>query len=167
MGFFEELDRREREARTQRILANRPDNLHDYQGCAKESRQVEESEESWQAAEAMHRPKSGPLTFDAFQETNALRCQTKFTTCADWSLNDWAVALVGEAGEMCNLLKKVRRGDFPLEKVRDEIVKELADIITYADLMMTELDAKTSFELIGKFNEVSQRVGFNPTKADL
>lgn len=110
------------------------------------------------------------LTFDAFQRVNELRCKTEFEMCDDWSLNDWAVALAGEVGELCNLLKKDRRGlatderydlDGPFyELAKQNVVNELADVITYADLMMTKLGASTAFELIGKFNEVSKRVGF-------
>lgn len=34
--FYEELDRREAEHR-QRLVADRPDNLHNYQGCKREA----------------------------------------------------------------------------------------------------------------------------------
>jgi len=81
------------------------------------------------------------MSFDEFQEVNALRCATKFPSCDDWTLNDWAVAISGEVGELCNILKKNRRGDraYSLEgahgsATRREILKELADVITYADL---------------------------------
>jgi hypothetical protein len=33
-NFYDELDRKVREARITRLFANRPENLHDYQGCA-------------------------------------------------------------------------------------------------------------------------------------
>ena len=91
---------------------------------------------------------SEPLTFDAFQEGNAARCEKAFPMCDDWTLNDWAVALAGEVGEMCNLLKKDRRGlasderydlNGPYQEMaREAVVSELCDIITYADLMMTK-----------------------------
>jgi len=35
--FYERLDRIERENRIKRLFADRPDNLHDYQGCAKDA----------------------------------------------------------------------------------------------------------------------------------
>jgi len=110
---------------------------------------------------------TGKMSFDEFQEVNALRCATKFPSCDDWTLNDWAVALSGEVGELCNILKKNRRGDtaYSLEgshgpATRREILKELADVITYADLMMTKLGANTGAEVLDKFDEVSRRVGF-------
>jgi hypothetical protein len=95
--------------------------------------------------------------------------------CEHWSMNDWAVALAGEVGELCNLLKKNHRGlatderymlDGPYaELAKERVVSELCDIITYADLMMSKLGYKTSYELIGKFNEVSERVGYPPESA--
>lgn len=32
--FYQRLDRKEAEVRIERIFKNRPENLHDYQGCA-------------------------------------------------------------------------------------------------------------------------------------
>lgn len=78
---------------------------------------------------------------------------------SDWSLNDWFTALAGEVGELGNILKKIRRGDYDLEQVRGEIGKELADILIYLDILAArcgvELDAATA----AKFNEASRRVG--------
>ncbi len=44
--------------------------------------------------------------------------------------------------------------------MRDEVLKEVADVITYADLLNSCLDADTETELVSKFNEVSRRVGW-------
>jgi len=53
-----------------------------------------------------------------------------------WTLGDWGCALAGEVGELCNLIKKRRRGqDIPIAK----LAQELADVIIYADLLATEL----------------------------
>jgi NTP pyrophosphatase (non-canonical NTP hydrolase) len=71
------------------------------------------------------------------------------------------VALVGEAGELCNLLKKVRRGDFTVDEQLHEIVSEIADIIIYADLLMSMLGVDTGQEVERKFDEVSARVDWS------
>ena len=129
----------------------------------------------WDAALASHAqgetelPISG-YTFSEFQSGNIERCRKAFPMCDDWTLNDWAVALSGEVGEMCNLLKKDRRGlatdepydlDGPYhESARQNVLSELADIITYADLMMSQLSADTGWEVLSKFNEVSGRIGY-------
>jgi hypothetical protein len=111
------------------------------------------------------------LTFGEFQSMNMERCRRAFPMCADWTMNDWAVALAGEVGELCNLLKKDRRGlatderydlDGPYQELaRGNVLSELADIITYADLMISKLSESTAEQVMTKFNEVSGRVGYS------
>jgi NTP pyrophosphatase (non-canonical NTP hydrolase) len=122
-------------------------------------------------------PATSPLTFEVFQRLNALRSKTAFgKECGHWTLNDWAVALAGEVGELCNLLKKNRRGlatdeRFALngpfhEFALHNLLSELADVMIYADLMITELGADTAVVVLEKFNEVSRRVGFQASEVD-
>ena len=100
------------------------------------------------------------LEFDEFQSMNLQRCEEAFHRSDDWTPFDWALAIAGEAGELCNILKKVRRGDFTLDAKRAEILSEIADVMTYCDLLMSRLDASTGREILRKFDEVSKRVGF-------
>ena len=102
------------------------------------------------------------MTFDVFQQMNDRRCKEAFNSCTSWTTADWVLAIAGEAGELANLLKKVNRGDFTVADVRQEILKEVADIITYCDLLNSHLDANTEQELGRKFQEVSKRVGWEP-----
>lgn len=97
-----------------------------------------------------------PLDFDTLREANVSRCESAFFLLYAWSPNDWATALAGEVGELCNLLKKMRRGD-----VVDpaEIAKELGDIVTYADLLAARLGIDLGEATRAKFNEVSDRRG--------
>ena len=78
---------------------------------------------------------------------------------SDWSLNDWLTAVTGELGEAANLLKKVRRGDFTLDEVREEIGNELADVVTYLDILAKQCGIDLGQATIDKFNAVSHRVG--------
>lgn len=96
------------------------------------------------------------LNFAALAAINVLRCEEVFGGHQDWSLNDWATALAGEVGEMCNLLKKRRRGEMILD---EEIAKELADVILYADLLATHAGINLERAVVQKFNEVSFRRG--------
>lgn len=79
-----------------------------------------------------------------------------YNKCLDWTLADWSNAIAGETGEMCNLIKKIRRGDDV--DVR-EVGKELADIVIYADLLADKLGLNLSDCIQQKFNEVSDRIG--------
>lgn len=100
------------------------------------------------------------MTFKEFQFINALRCRTSFHRSDGWAVPSWCLAIAGEAGELCNLVKKVERGDFTLESVRQQVLEEVADVMTYCDLLMTQLGANTGDEIRHKFNIVSERVGF-------
>ncbi|WP_372394008.1 MazG-like family protein (plasmid) [Azospirillum sp. HJ39] len=109
------------------------------------------------------------LTFNALRGANTARLPT-FKNAqgqpahsqpdgSDWSLNDWMTAVAGETGELANLLKKVRRGDLSLEEARPSIAKELADVVTYLDLLAMQCGVNLGQATIDKFNEVSARVG--------
>ena len=107
-------------------------------------------------------------TFREFQETNRRRCEAGFGHDVAWDndywpLQNWALAIAGEAGELCNLVKKTLRGDFTVEEKRDEILNELADVMTYCDLAISSLGADTGETVWRKFHEVSKRIGWtNP-----
>ena len=77
----------------------------------------------------------------------------------NWSLTDWCTAITGELGEAANIIKKIRRGDFTLEEVRDELAKELADVQIYLDLLAMSAGVDLGQATMDKFNEVSKRVG--------
>lgn len=49
----------------------------------------------------------------------------------DTSLLYQAVALAGEVGELCNLVKKVQRGTLSLEEARAELGEEAIDVLIY------------------------------------
>lgn len=96
------------------------------------------------------------LTFDRLRERNVERCKAAFPMCESWAAADWMTALVGEVGELANLLKKIKRGD---GAPADEVAKELADVMTYLDLLAAYLDIDLGNATILKFNEVSARRG--------
>ena len=99
------------------------------------------------------------LDFLTLRIANVKRCEESFQShggVEGWSETDWGCALAGEVGELCNLLKKRRRGEgIPLKAVLDE----LADVIIYADLLAWKLKVQLSDPIRDKFNEVSDRVG--------
>lgn len=96
------------------------------------------------------------LTFHAFNAANTERCKESSFGEVSWTPQDWACAMAGECGEACNLIKKMRRGQaVPAKDVADE----LADLITYVDLLATNLGINLEAALIAKFNEISDRRG--------
>lgn len=96
------------------------------------------------------------LDFKDFSKVNKERCEKHYFQLDHWSLSDWATALSGECGEMCNLIKKMNRGE---EIDVKEIGKEIADVVTYADLLASRLGLSLEDIVKQKFNEVSDRKG--------
>ncbi len=96
----------------------------------------------------------------------------------DWNLSQWSNAIAGETGELCNIVKKVERGDYhkrpenasdnpeynnayAAAQYREEIGKEAADIVIYLDLLCKREGLDLGAEIVKKFNEVSKRVNCN------
>lgn len=94
---------------------------------------------------------------------------------SDWLFSAWSNATSGEIGELSEAIlfmmlvkasgkaadhiKKIERGDKTLEQARAEVAKELADVLTYLDLLAAQLDINLGEATIKKFNEISERVG--------
>ena len=95
------------------------------------------------------------LTVDKLR-TRSVKRATRYDNNEQFNLAHWAIALGAEVGDVLNLIKKTRRGDhISLE----EIGKELASVVIYADLMASHLGLKLDKLIQQKFNEVSDRIG--------
>lgn len=111
----------------------------------------------------------GPrLTFQLLRETNLTRCNRWHPEGINsWSLSDWAVAMMGEAGEACNVVKKLNRyrdaltGNAEDEReLREKLADEIADTMIYLDLLATAAGIELERAVVRKFNAVSVRNGF-------
>lgn len=104
--------------------------------------------------ESHRRSKIKGFRFSQLREANVARCEKHFHKLNSWSSTDWACALAGEVGELCNFIKKARRGqNIP----QQEFAKEIADIQCYLDLLAASMDIDLAQATIDKFNEVSDR----------
>lgn len=104
------------------------------------------------------------MTFQEFQRINAQRSAEAFghvPGSPEWPIQNWALAIAGEAGELCNLIKKALRGDFPVATIRSQILEELADVICYTDLAISHMGESTEQVVWDKFCKVSERVGWS------
>ena len=108
----------------------------------------------------------GALTFDAFRSANVARCVKWHPAgIASWSPSDWLTAVTGELGELASLLKmrNRERDGLPGNKFspsQKQIADELADVLTYLDLLAEVLGVDLGRAAALKFNEVSERAGF-------
>lgn len=117
---------------------------------------------------------SGLLTFVAVTEANVARCDRWHKGgIDDWTPSDWAVAMMGEAGEACNAIKKLRRVEDDIANISDPgrllatreeaiaaIGEELADTFLYLNLLACRLGINLADEVVTKFNATSKRYGF-------
>lgn len=114
------------------------------------------------------------LTFAGLREVNVRRSNAMFFPLLEWSPAEWACALANEAGEAAGVCKKLLRGDYdqsrsdrfipdgraPLDHAREDLAKELADVVTYADLLAARMDIDLGKAVRDKFDEVSARRGW-------
>ena len=101
-----------------------------------------------------------------FSEANDAR-EAEWHECTEWSILEWAGAMCGEAGEAANIAKKIRRKEtgldnsLDMEELKDKLIKEIADTVTYAAIVASKIDRDLWQACIDKFNEVSDREGFS------
>lgn len=102
------------------------------------------------------------ITLDEFQSANAAR-QVTFVNKRGlpfeaYNLFEMSGAAAGEAGELANECKKVRRGDVELHEVRQKIADEIGDVVTYLCLVAGMAGLSFNDCVVQKFNKVSDRV---------
>ncbi len=113
----------------------------------------------------------GDLTFATVTAANLARSRRwhpGFPDDGDWSIADWSNAMCGEAGEVANVVKKLRRYECGLRgqldptepELRAALAEELADVFLYLDLLATKAGVDLPTAIVAKFNKVSVRQGF-------
>ena len=109
------------------------------------------------------------LSFEDLRAVNVTRCKRWHPpTSVPWTVADWALALCGEAGELANIIKKIRRhetgavneGDPSHGKLADMAAMELADVVIYADLLADYLNINLAEAVKETFNKKSVQYGF-------
>lgn len=109
------------------------------------------------------------LNFDRLRDANVRRLSRWHDPASEpWTGADWSNAMCGEAGEAANVVKKLRRhetrtspqGDPPALTLRAMLADELADVVTYADLLAHFYGIDLGDAVADKFNRVSARQDF-------
>lgn len=118
--------------------------------------------------------KAKGLSFRALREANVTRCKRWHPgflsgDADEWTGADWSNAMCGEAGETANVVKKLRRvetgtapgpDDPSPDRLKEMLADELADTVTYADLLAAHYGIDLAEAVARKFNRVSERQGF-------
>lgn len=112
------------------------------------------------------------LTFERVRRINVARCNKwhpGFPEADDkWTGADWSNAMAGEAGEACNVVKKLRRAEFDLKgavddsptELVDKLADEIADTFLYLQLLAEFYDIDMPAAIVRKFNAISVREDF-------
>ena len=106
------------------------------------------------------------LTFDDISIVNYARMRD-WHGAVEWTLGDWGNALAGECGELCNVIKKIRRDQTGLtheqrtpEHRYQQLKEEIADVYIYLDLIATMCNVHLPSAVQEKFNKDSEKRGF-------
>ncbi len=112
---------------------------------------------------------TGDLTFATLRQINTTRtdCLQRGANRA-WTLVDWSNAMAGEAGEVCNVTKKMQRhlDGVPMNReaadtLPEKLKAEIGDVALYLDLLATAAGF-TLEECIRKaFNGKSDELGLD------
>lgn len=121
--------------------------------------------------------KDTELTFNRFAEVNLKRHKDwprdSESEDREWSLNEWAVAIAEETGELCGAIKRLnrfragyviarRKSRVETEAEGVQMIKEeIGGIITYLDLLAQTLGTTLQDCIEETFNRVSEREGFS------
>lgn len=108
------------------------------------------------------------LTFTHFSQQNAARAARWHGAAHPWSTSDWGVAMAGEAGEVCDAIKKMNRirdgftSNNPrqpktMEQAKQDILMEIGGTIAYLDLLAQHLGSSLGECARMEFNSVSAR----------
>lgn len=100
---------------------------------------------------------------------NRSRCDKWHADGEPWSGADWGNALAGEVGELCNVIKKVRRWETGASRayntpnmltLNQMLAEEIADVFLYLDLVAYHFGLDLYPVIRRKFNDVSEIQGF-------
>lgn len=109
------------------------------------------------------------LSFERLRAANVERCEGSYHPLAQWSLTDWATAAAGEMGEVCGVVKKIRRitsdpdmfiglSGSTVAPLIGDLADEIADTVIYLDLLAARAGIDLGQAVRAKFNVVSDRV---------
>lgn len=113
------------------------------------------------------------LTFRSLRRVNTMRCENPRThggfghNLRSWSVAEWTNAMAGEAGEACNIAKKLIRYRDEMEflnkgatwsELHTMLAEELADVVIYCDLIATSQGFVLEDLIRAKFNKDSERI---------
>ena len=114
------------------------------------------------------------MDLEAISKVNRARAERWHAGGEPWTASDWSNALAGETGELCNVVKKVRRHETHVDRLSTgrayntpdldtllaSVREEIADVFLYLDLVAHHFGLSLEECIFPKFNRVSEIQGF-------
>jgi len=110
------------------------------------------------------------LDLTKFSELNRNRAVEGFKTYKNVPLTYWTTALMGEGGELCNMIKKMERvahggidggSTYTAASITKEMIEEeIGGIAIYLDLLSGLLDISLEEAIVKTFNSKSEKYNF-------
>ena len=110
------------------------------------------------------------LDLEKFRKLNKERAIEGFKTYDNVPITYWTTALMGEGGELCNMIKKLERvkhggvdgGTTYTAKniTKEKLMEEIGGIAIYLDLLASFLDIDLGEAIVKTFNSKSDTYGF-------
>jgi NTP pyrophosphatase (non-canonical NTP hydrolase) len=108
------------------------------------------------------------MHIEEIERVNLIRKARWHSEMDNWVLSDWSNAMAGEAGEACNVVKKIRRietglrpeVDGSMEELRHKLAMEIADVFLYLQLLASEAGINMTRAIVEKFNFTSRKYDF-------
>jgi NTP pyrophosphatase (non-canonical NTP hydrolase) len=99
------------------------------------------------------------LSFDRLRIVNVMRCNAKYRPLQSWSPADWFAGVAEEVGEVARIIYRLKAGKYSETEARELMRHELADVVTYLDLLAARMGINLGQAVQEKFNIVSAKVG--------
>lgn len=98
-------------------------------------------------------------TLTQLKKANKLRDEQIFKHFNLWQPVDWSNAIAGETGELCNMIKKMKRLNIASDYIvtKKDVADEAADIVIYLDILCQNMGIDLSEAIVDKFNSTSIR----------
>ena len=90
------------------------------------------------------------MNFDEYQEKAKSFALTDEKLSKRDRMAIWTLGITGESGEVADHLKKALRGDCSIQDKKEDLIKEIGDVMWYGALLADELGV--SLEEVAKIN---------------
>lgn len=110
------------------------------------------------------------LSWDTLRELSAKRAEEGFKTYKNVPITYWTTALMGEGGELCNMIKKLERvanggidggSSYTAAEIdKKMLAEEIGGIAIYLDILAGLLDISLEDAIIDTFNDKSTKYKF-------